>query len=147
MTSTIASKLLMGWDGTLPVDPTKFAAAENIAVKYDEKLSGTSLSGYFDSAKHTIFVNPDEPSSRQRFTVAHELGHYELGHGNRNREKETLASYDPIEAEANQFAAELLMPENAIRVFSATRGLQDLMEIFDVSQSTIYFRMKNLGLI
>lgn len=56
-------------------------------------------------------------------------------------------SYEPDEAAANQFAAELLMPENAIRYFAAQKNLQDLMEIFDVSQSAIYFRLKNLRLI
>ena len=94
-----------------------------------------------------IFVNPTEPARRQRFTVAHELGHCLLGHGCRDRLKGTLTEYEPDEAAANQFAAELLMPENAVRYFAAKKNLQDLMEIFDVSQTAIYFRLKNLRLI
>lgn len=147
MTSAVASQLLMGWDGTLPVDPTKFAVASGISVKYDKGLSDAGRSGYSDPEIRTIFINPTEPARRQRFTVAHELGHCLLGHGCRDRKKGTLMSYEPDEAAANQFAAELLMPENAIRYFAAQKNLQDLMEIFDVSQSAIYFRLKNLRLI
>ena len=43
---------------------------------------------------------------RQRFTVAHELGHAELRHA---------VPDDKLEVEANAFAAELLLPRQALR--------------------------------
>jgi hypothetical protein len=58
----------------------------------------------------------------QRFSVAHELGHYYLpGHPDavlRNGEHHSLAGYvsaDAYEREADQFAAELLLPERLVR--------------------------------
>ena len=58
---------------------------------------------------------------RQRFTAAHELGHAVL-HRDRMRGfvedaavSEGDDTADPMEAEANRFAAELLMPEEVIR--------------------------------
>ncbi len=53
----------------------------------------------------TIGFNGDISWVRQRFTIAHEIGHLLLGH--------TCSELDidkDAEAEANQFAAELLMP-------------------------------------
>jgi Zn-dependent peptidase ImmA (M78 family)/DNA-binding XRE family transcriptional regulator len=58
---------------------------------------------------------PDE--ERPRFTIAHLLGHYVIPWHNKSsfycREKgtSTLQTEDPIEIEANEFAAALLMPE------------------------------------
>ena len=60
-----------------------------------------------DSA--TIGYNQAQHRHRQRFTVAHEIGHFMLGHTNGNSIFD-LNSKKPEEIEANQFAAELLMP-------------------------------------
>lgn len=74
------------------------------------------------SNKYKIFTNPFDGAQRQRFTIAHELGHIVLEHlevednlkeptlNILNREIEfDSSSYQ--EKEANKFAAELLMPE------------------------------------
>ncbi len=72
-----------------------------------------------------IFVNASDPVVRQRFTAAHELGHFVLhrdemgGLVSRADTTETIelspSESDTHEVEANQFAAELLMPEAVIR--------------------------------
>jgi len=62
---------------------------------------------------------PDE--ERPRFTIAHLLGHYVIPWHNKSsfycREKgtSTLKSEDPLEIEANEFAAALLMPGNHLK--------------------------------
>ena len=53
----------------------------------------------------TIGFNPSMAWVRKRFTIAHEIGHLLLGHTCTDPDIDN----DP-EAEANQFAAELLMP-------------------------------------
>src|SRR5438128_1930962 len=60
-------------------------------------------------------------AGRKRFTVAHELGHYVLGHGSeviRCRPVD-VENWDPKlhqdERDANTFAAEILMPAAVIR--------------------------------
>jgi len=77
-----------------------------------------------------LFVNADDPIPRQRFSLAHELGHFllhadqiraelaqgrilALEHNPQNQEKDP--DYEARERQANRFAAELLMPEKIIR--------------------------------
>jgi Zn-dependent peptidase ImmA (M78 family) len=71
-----------------------------------------------------IGVNSMEAPTRQRFTIAHELGHLLL-HKDEDlhvderfpiafRNPKSSQAIDDKEIEANQFAAELLMPEEFI---------------------------------
>ena len=70
--------------------------------------------GYYEPRIKTIFVNDNEPATRNLFTVAHELGHYILHEGTNNRYDE-YHKYTPEERkkefQANDFAGKLLMPE------------------------------------
>src|SRR4051794_14313051 len=53
-----------------------------------------------------IFLNGNQPVTRQRFTLAHELGHHRLGHGavvDGVNEVEGK-SKEPLEKQANAFA-------------------------------------------
>lgn len=76
----------------------------------EEDMIISGKSGHYDPQKQEIYVNILEPYKRQRFTKAHEIGHFVLGHGESDREDYTINS-DIKERAANQFAAELLMPE------------------------------------
>jgi hypothetical protein len=81
---------------------------------------------------------------RKRFTVAHELGHYVLHKGNAHGRFDTghqLAIWNEAseEAEANVFAAELLMPDNLFtprlkRLPPSFRNLDQLAEDFATSR-------------
>jgi hypothetical protein len=85
----------------------------------------TRLAGFLFVAGRVgrAFVNADDILARRRFTAAHELGHFVLHRGEMERFrldtddtlKESEPVKDPKEAEANRFAAELLMPEEVIR--------------------------------
>lgn len=94
---------------------------------------------------------------RQRFTVAHELGHHELhrpaGGSLLIADKDIFGRKDDAEQEANAFAGHLLMPDRGI-----TRILRDwqvtkispetvarLMQHFGVSYETAVYRMHNIG--
>lgn len=57
-----------------------------------------------------IFYHPSIPEPRRRFTIAHEIGHYVLGHGGDLVNREPSSRDNPIEQEANRFAASLLSP-------------------------------------
>jgi len=59
----------------------------------------------------TIGFNGDAAWVRRRFTIAHEIGHLLLGHACSDLDIEKDA-----EAEANQFAAELLMPLALLKI-------------------------------
>lgn len=86
-----------------------------------------------------IEVNAGQPSVRQRFTVAHELGHYFLGtrHGDEG----------PIEAEADAFAGELLVPGEMLRrELNRTQQAAELAALFKVSRQTLEIAAQHHGL-
>ena len=128
-----------------------------------------------DNGKTLIGVNASHIESRKRFTIAHELGHFML-HGNKEvfvdtdknlfirfRKKQTHYSLE--EAEANAFAAELLMPEDwLITDFKALLAtikqslgklesfhydfiVRSLAEKFSVSDKAMKIRLDNLSLV
>ena len=67
------------------------------------------------------FVNGAQPITRQRFTLAHEFGHFRMGHDT-VIDKQTMiggVQRDPNEVAANAFAAEFLMPLVATKAWGA----------------------------
>jgi Zn-dependent peptidase ImmA (M78 family) len=142
------------WDGRLPVDPAKIAEAAGLDVEFTNPFQSDygTWSGYFNASQRKIRINGMEAPVRRRFTLAHELGHYALSHGPAFRDEPNAFSSqnrDPREREANQFAAELLMPADAVRkiVGSGTvRSTEDLAGIFHVSKVAMAYRVSNLGM-
>jgi Zn-dependent peptidase ImmA (M78 family) len=114
--------------------------------------------------KISIFLNSNNSESRNKFTIAHELWHFIL-HMKWHKwfiwfEDEILYKKDwiisPEEKQANEFAAELLMPENrVIEIFwyynikfeYTSTVIEKMVEIFWVSKSAMVFRLTNLSLI
>jgi Zn-dependent peptidase ImmA (M78 family) len=119
--------------------------------------------------KWAIAVNAGHARVRQRFTIAHELGHllmhrYTSPHADnkfqvRFRDETSSAGSVREEVEANQFAAELLMPEHLIKQAAArfsfdlgddtTDGaavakLTRLAKRLQVSVQALSFRIANL---
>jgi len=75
----------------------------------DGKELMDGISGMQGTYKGRSFIryNSGHSTKRNRFTVAHEIGHLLLGHTSICNRSTSL---DPQEIEANEFAAELLMP-------------------------------------
>ena len=122
--------------------PIKAMAHVEVLLGIEVDLEG-DISGFLlrrDDGSPVIGVNSHHPRVRQRFTVAHELGHYLLGdedslHIDRKFElklRSNLSSQgvDSDEIEANLFAAELLMP-----VFLLNQDLEDTQP-FDISDES-----------
>jgi Zn-dependent peptidase ImmA (M78 family) len=150
-----------------PVDPQMLARAEGILV-IRRRFDDADVSGilFRDNSHHVIGVNSAHPLVRQRFTIAHELGHHALHPGRELildvpvrvnlRDKNSSTASDLQEIEANAFAAALLMPARLIReqvsqLPPARRREPDttaaaLARIFKVSDSALNFRLINLGL-
>jgi Zn-dependent peptidase ImmA (M78 family) len=68
-----------------------------------------------------LFVNGNQWIARQRFTLAHEFGHFRMGHETVVDKQVAISGYlhDPNEVCANAFAAEFLMPKLAIARWGA----------------------------
>jgi len=102
-----------------------------------------------DEGSKIIIVNPSDSLARQRFTVAHELGHALLhNEGVHERSDVRLASYRRHEVEANKFAASLLMPsEKVVLAFEMGKNLEEMAILFGVSQTAMRIRLETLGLV
>lgn len=68
-----------------------------------------------------LFVNGAQALTRQRFTLAHEFGHFRMGHSSVVDKQATIGGVqrDPDEVCANAFAAEFLMPREATNSWAA----------------------------
>lgn len=140
--------------------------AQGIPVE-DLGDSAERLAGFlfFAGKSAWAYVSMDEknPLGRRRFTAAHELGHAVLHRDRMGRfraDAQILEGFeepsDVLEREANQFAAELLMPaellqaraEELNREFGCCpRSVLEyrLAAELLVSQQAMHFRLKSLG--
>lgn len=104
-----------------------------------------------------IFLNGGEWITRQRLTLAHELGHHRIHHqavldGIGNVEGK---SKDPLEQQAFAFAGEFLAPEQALRGWLDARGdpLIDIMVLarlgvaFGISAPAMFVRLIDAGIL
>ncbi len=138
------------WDGTLPVRPEAIARAMGAEVYLADGMG--NLSGQFDvrDGKPEITINAQESKLRQRFTAAHELGHFVLDHGTSFRDTASsfsLRNHNHLEVAANQFAAELLMPAPAVNAAISRVGVHNIKQLaalFAVSEVAMEYRLKNL---
>jgi IrrE N-terminal-like domain len=138
------------------------AIAEDLLGLRIERSSAIDWSGMLLPAKRKILLNAAEiagdltPLRRFRFTIAHELGHW-ICHAVglsapqpvfcRSRDLSEDADR-ALEREANVFAAELLMPEPAVRsVWAETGGLEACAARFDVSLSAMHWRLYSFALL
>lgn len=109
-----------------PTDLLGLAAALGIRLEYDENLGETAgmierVTGEASGPFYRITLNSKHSPNRQRFTLAHELAHYmkhrqqiEAGRIVDNALYRSLLP-DPMEWEANRYAAQLLMPLSAMQ--------------------------------
>lgn len=96
----------------------------------------------------TIGYNELQHVHRQRFTVAHEIGHLLMGHISNNADY-NLESKHPKEIEANQFAAELLMPLAMLKN-DVSNGLNDVKVFakkYLVSEEAMWWRVLECQLL
>ena len=143
------------WAGRGPaIDPIDIARQISVRVAEFESPFETASGLYqADEVPPTIYYNGTEARVRQRFTIAHELGHHVLGHGTRNRDTSNafrMSNPDLAEVSANRFAAHLLMPDFWVEHFVITEGwtsLEHLAKKFDVSTSAMHFKLKSLRLV
>ena len=125
---------------------------------FDAHIEYSEQDGYF------VTVNTNKPLTRQRFSLAHELAHFVL-HKDQlkslkkmNRGKKILLDHpsQKQEKEADELAAEILMPEaavnHAIKEISGELKprvsksiIAELAEMFEVSRVPIAMRLRSLG--
>ncbi len=160
-----------------PVPVEKLARNLGATIRkepYDGDLSGAL---YRKSGLCVIGINKNDNYLRQRFTVAHEVGHLllhdkpvfidrhytgELPIGvdeeqARKYQRDSMSSQavDPMEIEANRFAASLLMPDRFVEEdlremniavpIRSLEAIKPLANRYKVSLEAMIFRLVNLG--
>lgn len=148
-----------------PIDLERIAQHYNVRITYQEFEDDASGFLYLRNGKAIIAINSDHPINRQRFTIAHELGHYFLHAQDKkddlfvdqslyHRNDQSSQGVIKQEIEANRFAAALLMPKNLIEKIIAQENLDlsddlDLYLLakkFQVSEKAMGYRLGNLAL-
>lgn len=139
---------------SLPVNPLQIAEARGI----DVTAASLDCSGCLVKVGETfgiLYSDALRNEGFERFTVAHELGHYHLpehpqklfGSGqSMHQSRSGFVSRDPIEREADLFAASLLMPEQLfVRALRAERepgirAIKNLASLCNVSLTATALR-------
>lgn len=141
----VAQALRASWQ--LPDGPIKnltriIESAGVIIVPVDFKtryMDGTSLR--LNEMPPLIFINSDQPGDRWRFTLAHELAHLILHD----------VPHEQMENEADEFAAELLMPARELAPQFSALGqirlvdLSNLKHYWKCSIAALLMRARDLG--
>lgn len=136
------------------VDVQKVATLFSIKViSYDnfpESVSGMIVRDR-NGEKENIYigVNSKQAEVRQRFTIAHELGHFLSGHDDLKIVEEGFDKDTPKEKEANAFAGELLMPKDFLVDDMRTKNfdIPALAKRYKVSEQAMSIRLLQSGLI
>lgn len=150
--------------GELPVNVRALAKGLGINVQLAD--FGDEVSGVLIRKDDTamIGVNWLHHPNRQRFTIAHEIGHHQLHEGGTFVDKNTSLRFrtqvsgsgtDTEEQEANLFAAMLLMPEDMVRKTAKEHPfevddedqLRSFADRFGVSSQAMLIRLREIGLV
>lgn len=142
---------------SLPVDLEELAQWRGLVIEpaagWRDALCARLLAG-----ERRILVNANHPSVRRRFSVAHEIGHFILGHdqievdhGVEQIFGDEAESFDvkvDVEQEANAFAVELLMPRAWVKDQASKVSANELVPAIcgacDVSKPAAWYRIMEL---
>ena len=103
------------------------------------------INGYYNTAfrQKFIHINNTLVEAKQKFTIAHELGHALL-HPKANTpflRDNTLFSINKLEIEANKFAVDLLITDEAIAEVKHLT-LDQMANYFGINKNLIKLRLK-----
>lgn len=147
---------------SIPVNVSDLAWRLGVELRFRRMPSHISGSiERLEDGRFAITVNAVHRETRQRFTIAHELGHFilhrnRLGSGTNDTKKyradpEARLYNDRIErrheTEANQFAASILMPEEmVIKFYKSFRpnDAEQMADFFGVSAEAMRYRLEDL---
>ena len=135
--------------------PVNKLVMPNAVVRIREQTTDTGVE--VRKVLHIEYDMLNTNSMRQRFAIAHAMGHILLGHGlpeNGVRE-ETAQNFhtavsNPEETAANNVAGALLVPKMALIYFMDEKrvtSVTDLAVIFGVSTTLVTHRLEQLGIV
>ena len=142
---------------SLPVSVSKICERENIRLlTYGEgapiieqaRLENNVIGNDAFSMRRMIFYDDTKPPSRQRFSIAHEIGHIILHNptGATVLNREMSPNDDPLEFEANIFASRLLAPLCVLHLLNV-RAPEEISELCNISLIAARIRYERLRVI
>lgn len=155
-------KILERYQRYAPVDVLALVREFDITVKFEELAD--DISGYIEKteAGYKIGVNESDDFVKQKFTMAHELGHWwyhtDYLESRRDQRITDIRMYKrspgkttvPVSYEftANSFAVNVLMPVNLIGdliLHKKVTRIKELAELLEVYEDAVEVRVKGLG--
>lgn len=138
----------------LPIDVRKICKAERIRVfTYKTGWALIEAMGLTENTKENdafsfnrvIFYNDEVSPERQRFSIAHELGHILLHatDGATVYNREVSPNDNPIESEANIFASRLLAPLCVLH-FLGVSSAEEISRLCAISATAAEIRYRRL---
>lgn len=144
-----------------PVDVV--GTIRRLGIEYVEQPMPLEQSGFLAKRNggYVIGVNSQDGDQRRRFTAAHELGHFVMHRdllkegqhfdrlfGRAADENPSWPFHPRHERQANDFAADFLMPATFAALRHRTgRSPADIAQEFGVSRRAAEIRLKRLGLL
>lgn len=139
---------------SLPVSVEKICKAEKIKLfTYAEgeriirklKLYENSIGNDAFSINRVVFYDDTKPKTRQRFSVAHEIGHIILHSPSEATvlNREICSNDSPLEQEANIFASRILAPLSILHFLNVSTA-EEISEICNISFVAAEIRYQRL---
>jgi Zn-dependent peptidase ImmA (M78 family) len=151
----MARKILKRYAVTRPDTPLEeIARGEGLEILF--RRWPNSVGALLLRKNRIIGVNSNHHPHRQRFSIAHELGHYFLNHRLDDYEKNIILDNPPAgddfsriqNREADEFASELLVPLAILK--DSYKKIKDdtaLADIFNVSREVMFIALEKHKLI
>lgn len=144
----IAWKTLERFASEITIPVPVFQIAESYGFNIEKIEMDNNISAKLYLELNTISVNSRHPPVRQRFSVAHELGHHLLDHPDEQSyfgDIELIKLYD---SEADEFAGELLVPVDLLnKECEDCTDINELKRRFEVSDQVLVIQIKKHGLL
>lgn len=132
----------------LPVNVVQLCRGMGILVKYYDGDGNSDGYSTIFLGRPRIFVSRNCSPERQRFTIAHELGHILLGHVGEydlvNREPNSKDN--PIEQAANVFASRLLAPACVLWAMDA-KTPEEIANLCRISKQAAGYRAERMAIL
>lgn len=122
-----------------------FAIADAMNIHIIEQDLHEEILGFYKYIRRNkfIFLNSNLSDLAKLFVCAHELGHSELHprHSVPFLKRKTFFSIDKIETEANRFAVELLLPDEAIYEYKDSNiSINEVASIYGVPEEVAHLK-------
>jgi len=146
-----ALKIIEKHKNSVPVETIPLARDLGLKVYYSDwpdNISGCLKRDEKSKSGYSIFVNTNHHPNRRRFTIAHEIAHFVLhrdliGDGITDDKLYRSGMTNKVEAQANSFAADILMPRPQLRkdLEDPDASMEGLARKYGVSKAAMSIRL------